>query len=138
MATQGHAVDYTPVPGQPTWCVCQHCREMPTDIERKCCGQRPDRCISTLPTFDLYIIDEGVLGLSRRVWNDIRAVQDDPDPGESNKQFRHASYSQYVVWQYGVLGPGHRVVIPSCCVSRIRERYPDPHGQYTGFLPSRV
>ncbi|KAK9951847.1 hypothetical protein ABG768_017722 [Culter alburnus] len=138
MDTQGTAVAPTPVPGQPTWCMCLHCREMPTDIERKCCGQHPNDCISTLPIFDLYITDEGVLRLSQRIWNNIRDAQDAPDPGENNKQFQHAAYRQYVVWQYGVLGPGHRVVIPSCCVCKIRERYPDPYGQYTSFMPSRV
>uniref|UniRef100_A0A672K456 P2X purinoreceptor 7 intracellular domain-containing protein n=1 Tax=Sinocyclocheilus grahami TaxID=75366 RepID=A0A672K456_SINGR len=82
----------TPIVCQPTWCVCQRCREMPSDIERKCCGQLPDFCISIL------------------------AVQDLPDLGENHRHFRHAAYRQFVVWQYGALGHGHRVVIPSCCV----------------------
>ena len=32
----------------PGWCVCGHCREMPTDAERLCCRQVPQRCFSTL------------------------------------------------------------------------------------------
>ena len=32
----------------------------------------------------------GVLRLARRIWNDVRAVADRPDPGEDNKQFRSA------------------------------------------------
>lgn len=105
---------------------------------KKCCGQQPNSCISMLPHFDVYILQEEVLQLARRIWNDVRAVEDLPNPGESNKQFRHAAYRQYVVWQYGALGAGHRVVIPSCCVWKIRDRYPDPQGQYKGFIPSRV
>uniref|UniRef100_A0A672NKW5 P2X purinoreceptor 7 intracellular domain-containing protein n=1 Tax=Sinocyclocheilus grahami TaxID=75366 RepID=A0A672NKW5_SINGR len=100
------------VQSQPNWCVCQRCREMPSDIERKCFGQLPDFCISILPHMDLYILEEGVLRLARRIWNDIRA--------------------------YGALGHGHRVVIPSCCVWKIRDCFPDPQGQYTGCNPGRV
>ena len=127
-----------PVPGQPTWCVCSNCQEMPTDLERKCCGQHPDSCISMLPHMDLFILPEGVLRLARRIWNDIRAEADAPEAGESNRPFRYAAYRQYVVWQYGALGHGRRVVIPSCCVWRIRQCFPDPLGQYKGFVPSRV
>ncbi|KAK1892904.1 P2X purinoceptor 7 [Dissostichus eleginoides] len=127
-----------PVEGQPTWCVCHNCREMSTDVERKCCGQPHDSCVSSLPHMEVYILQEGVLRLARRIWNDIRAVADLQDTVESNKQFRYAAYRQFVVWQYGALGQGHRVVIPSCFVWKIRDRYPDPHGQYKGFIPSRV
>ncbi|XP_055039100.1 uncharacterized protein [Misgurnus anguillicaudatus] len=127
-----------PTLGQPSWCVCQRCREMANDIERKCCGQLPEFCISMLPHMELYILEEGVLRLARRIWNDIRAVQDLPDLGENHRQFRHAAYRQFVVWQYGALGHGNRVVIPSCCVWKIRDRFPDPQGQYTGYIPTRV
>lgn len=30
----------------PHWCTCDHCIEMPTDIERKCCQCQPQNCIS--------------------------------------------------------------------------------------------
>uniref|UniRef100_A0A672N5V5 P2X purinoreceptor 7 intracellular domain-containing protein n=1 Tax=Sinocyclocheilus grahami TaxID=75366 RepID=A0A672N5V5_SINGR len=121
--------------GQPSWCVCANCREMPSDLERKCCGQQQQQhCISRLPHMGAYILQEGVLRLARRIWTDIRAV---PDAVESNRQFRYAAYRQFVVWQYGALGQGHRVVIPSCCVWTIRDRFPDPHGQYQGCVPQR-
>lgn len=125
------------VSGQPPWCVCQRCRGMATFVEQKCCGQHPDYCISILPHMEAYILEEGVLRLARRIWNDIRALTDNPEPGQSNRQFRHAAYRQFVVWQYGALGQGHRVVIPSCCVWKIRDRYPDPLQQYRGFIRSR-
>ena len=37
---------YHPTPGSsvPDWCVCTKCREMPTQVERKCCGK--SRCVS--------------------------------------------------------------------------------------------
>uniref|UniRef100_A0A3Q2GM27 P2X purinoreceptor 7 intracellular domain-containing protein n=1 Tax=Cyprinodon variegatus TaxID=28743 RepID=A0A3Q2GM27_CYPVA len=123
---------------QPSWCICQRCREMLTLVEKKCCNQQPEMCISRLPHMDLYILQKGVLRLARMMWNELRAVADLPDPGEDNRQFRHAAYRQFVAWQYGVLGSGHRVVIPSCCLWRIRDCFPDPHGQYRGFIPRRV
>ena len=87
---------------------------------------------------DLFILLEGVLRLARRIWNDIRAEADAPEAEESNHQFCYAAYRQYVVWHYGALGHGQRVVIPSCCVWRIQQCFPDPLGQYKGFVPSRV
>ncbi|XP_039525452.1 P2X purinoceptor 7-like [Pimephales promelas] len=121
----------------PSWCVCARCREMPTDLERKCCGFRPAECISSMPHMEIFILMEGHLRMARRLWNDIRAVEDAQSPGESNRQFRHAAYRQWVVWQYGSLGSGRRVVIPSCCVWAIRDRFPDPNGHYVGFIVSR-
>ena len=32
----------------PDWCICTHCRQMATEVERLCCRQVPQRCISTL------------------------------------------------------------------------------------------
>lgn len=33
----------------PIWCTCSHCREMPTDLERLCCGKIPERCLAMKP-----------------------------------------------------------------------------------------
>ena len=30
----------------PSWCKCNRCREMPTEVERKCCGYIPRNCVS--------------------------------------------------------------------------------------------
>ena len=42
--------------GWPSWCVCQRCREMPSDASRVCCGMRPDLCTSLMPVRLLCII----------------------------------------------------------------------------------
>ncbi|VDI55792.1 Hypothetical predicted protein [Mytilus galloprovincialis] len=38
----------TPSVGIPTWCRCSNCREMPSEVEKRCCNQIPQNCHSTL------------------------------------------------------------------------------------------
>lgn len=129
-----------PAPGPHAlrWCVCLNCRDMDTDIEKVCCRQPPDQCVSKFAYMTYYVLEEGVLRLARTFFNDMLALTETPEPGEEMRQFRHAAYRQYVMWQYGRLGAGKRVVVPSCCVWRIRDKYPDPRARYTGFKPSRL
>lgn len=110
-----------PIQGQPSWCICQRCREMPTLLERKYCNQQPAMCIAELPHMEAYTLDKGRLCLAQRIWNDLHAVVDLPDEGEDNRQFRHAAYRQFVAWRCGTLGTGHSVVIPSCCMWTIHD-----------------
>lgn len=81
------------------------------------------------------MLNEGVLALARTYRREVLVYPDDRDVMKAN---RHASYRQFVMWQHGVLGAGVRRVIPSCVVWRIRDRFSDPFGQYTGFLASRL
>lgn len=120
------------------WCTCSNCREMNTDLERLCYRQTPETCISNTAHMRLYILDEGVLRLARAAWNDIFAIEDDQEPGVEQRQNRHSVYCQFVLWQHGRLGEGNRVVIPSCCVWQIRDTFPDPRAQYTGFRVRRL
>lgn len=127
-----------PSEGVPRWCRCNRCRDMSTDIENKCCGMTEVTCISRLPHMSLYILDEHVLRLSRRLRNDIYALHDTQGPGDDIREFRDAAYRNFVLWQCGALGAGNRIFIPSCCVCRIRDKYPDPRGQYTGFIAAKL
>ncbi|KAL7394960.1 hypothetical protein ABVT39_007775 [Epinephelus coioides] len=129
-----HQRPEAPVEGGPQWCRCTRCRLMPTDIQNKCCRMDEANCISRLPHMALFILDEHVLHLSRRLRNDIYALHDTQEPGDDNQEYRHAAYRNFVLWQCGALGARNRVVILSCCVWRIRDKYPDPNGQYTGFI----
>lgn len=125
---------YHPHPGSsvPDWCVCQKCREMPTALERKCCGK--EKCISLLPNFQILVLEEEVLAIARLMRRDILVIDDESDLNKAN---RHQAYRQFILWQHGRLGTGDRRVIPSCSVWAIRDKYPDAFGQYTGFIPSR-
>uniref|UniRef100_A0A3Q3GQP0 P2X purinoreceptor 7 intracellular domain-containing protein n=1 Tax=Labrus bergylta TaxID=56723 RepID=A0A3Q3GQP0_9LABR len=90
------------------WCVCTNCREMETDIERICCRQTPLNCISKMD--DAQELSSGKTGI------------------------QHID----ILWQHGCLGEGNRVVIPSCCMWRIKDAFPDPRRHYTGFRPMRT
>ena len=46
---------------------------------------------------------------------------------------RKAAYRRLCVWQYSHLGQHNRVPLFSCAVWAIRDKYPDPNGQYMGF-----
>ncbi|KAK3096037.1 hypothetical protein FSP39_022265 [Pinctada imbricata] len=124
-----------PTPGGPSWCTCGRCRQMPTEAEKVCCGKSPDNCVSRTPDFQVVVLDEAVLRVSRVYRQDVLAVGEGDDLAKEN---RHAGYRQFILWTYGRLGTGVRKAIPSCCVWAIRDRYPDPFGQYIGFVPSRL
>ena len=51
------------------------------------------------------------------------------------RQSRLTAYRQFVCWMLKGerLGKGKRVVIPSCVVTAIRNRFPDASNIYTGF-----
>ncbi|XP_066296159.1 P2X purinoceptor 7-like [Branchiostoma lanceolatum] len=120
------------------WCSCDRCREMPKDKERICCGGGSESCVSRLADMDLYILDPGTLQFVRLYRNDVLAFQDEQEHGVDHREFRHAAYRDFVLWQFGRLGEGNGVAIPSCCVWRIWDTFPDPHGHYTGFIPNRL
>ena len=119
----------------PHWCVCNNCREMPTDIERLCCQQQPQYCTILLPQFHLYCLDAGNLRIHRRYRDDVLVVARDREPGDDNREYRHAAYRNFIFWQHGALGAGVRRVIPACVIRRVRASFADPFNRYTGFIP---
>lgn len=123
-----------PSQGSPDWCFCGNCSPMPTQEENRCCCRRAMPCITTNPLFSQLVLDGNVLDIAMRYREDVLVVYH----ARNNENFRHAAYRQFVLWQHGRLGRGNRVVVPSCCVLKIRARYPSPSGLYVGFRPARL
>lgn len=79
--------------------------------------------------------------MGRLLRRDILVFPDE-DLGEEgddlNTANRFYAYQQFTLWRHGRLGAGNRIPIPSCCVWRIRDKFPHPFGQYVGFQPARI
>lgn len=115
------------------WCTCSHCQEMNTEMERLCCGQTPENCVSRMAHVDLYILDEELLRLALAYWNEKHGIEEPQEHREAQRQYRHAAYRQFLAWMNDRIFEGNRSVIPSCCIWRIRETFPDPSGHYAGL-----
>ena len=127
---KAHPKDPTEPPTKtvPPFCVCGYCREMATEKERLCCKER-QLCRSQTAAFQNICIDSDNLATVIRSLADTYVFT----PTYDNRAMRHAAYRQYIMWQHGHLGRGHRKVIPSCCVWEIRKHYCSPNNQYTGY-----
>ena len=53
-----------------------------------------------------------------------------------NKAYRFAGYKQYTFWVHNRLGKGIRMVIPSCAVWRIRNKFSSKDNKYVPFTES--
>ena len=112
----------------PPFCVCRHCHPMPTDKEQVCCKERR-HCRSRTGQFQSICVDSDNLSTAIRILADTYVFT----PTYDNRAMWHAAYRQHVMWQHGHLGKGHRRVIPSCCVWKVRKHYPSPNGVYTFY-----
>ncbi|XP_014678094.1 PREDICTED: uncharacterized protein LOC106817897 [Priapulus caudatus] len=137
---------HTPAPGghhpapsgdAPSWCTCGSCREMPTEVERCCCGHQPDECLSREDGLCGMVLDPVYLAAFELYRNDVLGAYES-DPDDPLRPKRHAAYRLYTLVRHGVLGQAMRRVIPSCCVWRVRDRFPNPHAVYTGFKADRL
>jgi len=118
------------------WCHCGHCRQMPRPEEQLCCRRTHGNCLLETAARDIndVVLRRSVILVAVRDMNDVFAYNNQP----ANDNFRHAAYRQFVLWRYERLGSGNRVVIPSCVVWAIRDRFPSPDGTYTGFKVARL
>lgn len=56
----------------------------------------------------MLVLDEAVLSIAQRYWEDVLAVSRDQDV---NRGYRHSAYRQFILWHYGRLGAGNRRVV---------------------------
>ena len=55
-----------------------------------------------------------------------------------NRERRKSMYRMFTYLKYGHLGRGVRIPIPECVLTKIKEIYPDPDGEYMGFKESEA
>ena len=79
--------------------------------------------------------DPSTLLLQNNYRDDIYVFGEDEN---HNKSLRHAAYHQFSLWRCQYLGANNRCVIPSCCVWKIRDKFPSLVGNYTGFRAYRL
>ncbi|XP_077089985.1 P2X purinoceptor 7-like isoform X1 [Siphateles boraxobius] len=126
------------------WCSCGKCITMPIATENICCWEIPKvvvklrallqphpTCMSLHPGLEPVCLDEYAL---ENALNIFRALHGPMLVNVYNAQRRYLAYRQFVSWVWGYLGHGNRIVIPSCVMVRIHQQYPDPEGNYVGFL----
>ena len=126
-----------PLPGtRLRWCHCNRCRPMPTAQEQLCCRLEDGDCIliEHAGPINQLVLSRRALEVAVHNHNEYCVQNDDPN---SNNTLRHMAYRKFILWRRGFLGAGNRVVIPSCVVWSIRDRYPSADGNYKGFVPSR-
>jgi hypothetical protein len=65
--------------------------------------------------------------------NDGDPVKDRDGNIVANSTVRKGAYKLFTYMKFGHLGKGNRIPIPHCVTKKIRERYPEPDGNYMGF-----
>lgn len=143
---------YPPIPFS-QFCGCGHCEAMATAVECVCCKSRifqPRQtdpqyigCLSEHPDFMKACAERVVVEVSAiERYNALVAAEKTP-PGTWNclpeakqqSMMRKTAYRRCWLWLYALyLGKGVRNPLPSCMRRVIRNKFPDPHGNYTSFM----
>ncbi|XP_068617163.1 P2X purinoceptor 7 [Brachionichthys hirsutus] len=113
---------------RPAWCKCDSCTPSSVPLEELCCRRSDGVCITSSPLFERLVLRRSLL----------EAVLRYRDPFSPPAALRHCAYRQYISWRFEVPPSDTHPAIPRCCVWRVREAYPSPDGQYSGFRPGRM
>uniref|UniRef100_A0A3Q3GDF4 P2X purinoreceptor 7 intracellular domain-containing protein n=1 Tax=Labrus bergylta TaxID=56723 RepID=A0A3Q3GDF4_9LABR len=87
-------------------------------------------CITAHPGFEPVALNPYVLQAVYGTYMQLYGEMQTPD---LNSAYRHLAYCSFVRWCWGYLGHHIRVVIPSCVVTLIWRKFPEPGETYTGF-----
>jgi hypothetical protein len=128
------------------WCKCGECVAQINPLENICCTEDEHvkkflssevSCITIHEGFAVTTLNIHVLGMVRahllHILKDkaktARLGSNAPDT------MRHLAYVNFRSWicRGKKLGRGYRIITPACVVHRIRQKWPEPSGQYTGF-----
>ena len=93
------------------------------------------KVLKKTPSFqdmDYLILETAILTLANRFRNDFLLKEEN-----FNKAMQFAAYQQFTLWRCGFMGANRRKPIRSCCVGRIRRKFPSSLG-YIGFRASRL
>jgi hypothetical protein len=112
----------------PAWCSCGQCIVMVKRKMNTCCGRTP--CLTMHHTFHQLALSPDVIEVANILnWS----VQFNNVATYETRIFRNQAYRNIILWMWSKLGAGIRRVLPSCCVARIRWKYPAPDNVYTGY-----
>ncbi|XP_052277756.1 P2X purinoceptor 7-like [Dreissena polymorpha] len=116
---------------------------MDSEVESVCCrevenvdmkrdsfsseSQEALQCITEHPGFRTVCLDQYVLETAYYQY----VQQYGQMHHQANERMRYVGYRQLARWCWGFLGKEVRVVLPACCVQRIRDQFPSD--QYRGF-----
>ncbi len=87
-----------------------------------------------MPTYcDLCESDPCHVEQFRDMLENLAGTFDEDSPPNISRRKMYQSYIRAV---HGILGRGHRVVVPKCVAQFIRGVFPDPDGEYMGHRDS--
>jgi hypothetical protein len=116
----------------PEVCVCNNCRFEETHEPFRCCGQAS--CLAFSDKFK-KLLDLDVIGI--QICHRYAIGEDHNQLKPEN--YRYIAYRNAFFLLHGrTRAKMNRCPLPSCMVMKIREAYPDPNNQYTGYRPKRM
>ena len=128
------------------WCKCEKCTPC-TGKEAVCCQDKLElselvhdgQCVTDQSFFQAQLLSEDGLQYNRFIIASL--IQDATSRDKflrrpfDNTLKRHICYRNFVAFTNGgqPMGRNNRMVLPRCVVNKIREAYPDPHDNYSGY-----